>query len=291
MTPGNVLHVLHGGTSLLSTIYSHGITITDNSASGSAAGAGVYFENVAATSNTRAVKLANQADGPSGGGVLEVVGVSDDGAFYTYHIMGMDLTSGNVGIGTNSPQQNLTVLNGMNIDQGNGNTATFNDGTSSGYGLSFGSNSGEGIASNRNGTGGNQFGLDFYSAYTRRMSISQAGNVGIGTATPATTLDVNGETHTLQFQISNGNVFSNMQGGQYDIGTNGSQEKQVTVTFPVAFTSTPKIMATAQGCCNYGDVFNITVVNAQPGYFVANVYRIDGGSWGQDLQMIWWAWQ
>lgn len=125
------------------------------------------------------------------------------------------------------------------------------------------------------------------------MIISCSNNyVGIGTASPAATLDVNGKTHTSQLQVSTGTVFSNMQGGQYDVGTSTSSEKVVTVTFPVAFSGTPKIMATAQGCCGYGDAFTITVINAQPGYFTANVYRVDqNASWGQDLQLIWWAWQ
>ena len=59
--------------------------------------------------------------------------------------------------------------------------------------LSFGlSNTGEGIASKRT-AGGNQYGIDFYTMTTNRMSIANNGNVGIGTTSPSTLLTVNGE--------------------------------------------------------------------------------------------------
>ncbi len=78
--------------------------------------------------------------------------------------------------------------NGVHIDSlGN------NDGALD-FGLKFGGalSSGEGIASKRT-TGGNQYGLDFYTASANRMSIGKDGRVGIGTTTPGAKLDVNGE--------------------------------------------------------------------------------------------------
>ena len=94
-------------------------------------------------------------------------------------------SSGNVGIGTNAPQQQLSLAGGMNIDQ-----AGLNNGAIDG-GLRFGSFSGEGIGSKRTG-GGNQFGLDFYTAGFNRVAIRTSGEVGIGTVNPAAKLDVNG---------------------------------------------------------------------------------------------------
>jgi hypothetical protein len=95
--------------------------------------------------------------------------------------------NGNVGIGTTSPQKNLSVQNGMNIDQADGNTGSpFNA-------ITFGNSSGEGIGSKRN-AGGNQWGLDFYTNSINRMSITNGGNVGIGITTPVNTLDVTGNT-------------------------------------------------------------------------------------------------
>jgi hypothetical protein len=93
-------------------------------------------------------------------------------------------SGGNVGIGTNSPQQNLSVSGGLNIDQAGQNAGGLNPG------LSFGSNSGEGIASNQSSGGQNPGGLDFYTANIARLSIASGGGVGVGTASPAASLDV-----------------------------------------------------------------------------------------------------
>jgi hypothetical protein len=67
-------------------------------------------------------------------------------------------------------------------------------GPSAGGALLFGGqaeNTGEGIASKRT-SGGNQFGLDFYTAYVPRLSIHSSGRVGIGTNSPADRLHLVG---------------------------------------------------------------------------------------------------
>jgi hypothetical protein len=73
----------------------------------------------------------------------------------------------------------------LHVDQGN-----LNDGTPT-SGLTFGSASGEGIASKRT-PGDNAGGLDFYTRYLNRMTITNEGYVGIGTTTPHYDLEVNG---------------------------------------------------------------------------------------------------
>jgi hypothetical protein len=89
---------------------------------------------------------------------------------------------------------------GVNIDQFN-----FNNGSIA-YGLKFGTGSGEGIGSKRTG-GGNQYGLDFYTQFNPRMSITQNGNVGIGTNNPSATLHVNGPaSNSVALKISNGGI-------------------------------------------------------------------------------------
>ncbi|MCX6314823.1 MAG: hypothetical protein NTX08_08845 [Sphingobacteriales bacterium] len=97
------------------------------------------------------------------------------------------LQNGNVGIGTTTPPYMLTVKNDINVDNSSSNNGTFQNS------LQFGSaGTGETIASNRN-TVVNQWGLDFYTAFNNRMCISNGGNVGIGTTSPTSKLDVNGQ--------------------------------------------------------------------------------------------------
>jgi hypothetical protein len=75
--------------------------------------------------------------------------------------------------------------NGVSVDH-----SDLNDGTIY-YGLRFGEESGEGMASKRT-AGGNQFGLDFYTGFNEVMCISNNGFVGINTTTPSERLEVNG---------------------------------------------------------------------------------------------------
>src|ERR1041384_1982447 len=89
----------------------------------------------------------------------------------------MRITSaGKVGIGISNPAQMLTVRDGLVLDQGDTNNGAVNPGLNLGGG-------GEGIASQRTG-GANQYGIDFYTNFSNRMSITSDGNVGIGTTGP-----------------------------------------------------------------------------------------------------------
>lgn len=103
------------------------------------------------------------------------------------------IQGGKVGIGTSAPTQNLSVNGGLNIDQANQNNGkTLDPGLSFG-GPGGGTSSGEGIASNQTGSGTNAGGLDFYTAGTPQLSITYAGNVGIGTQAPLASLDARGQ--------------------------------------------------------------------------------------------------
>jgi hypothetical protein len=88
----------------------------------------------------------------------------------------------------------LTVFGNGNvvIDPQNLNAGLLNNGNTNSSGLTFGSGSGEGIASDRV-SGVNQYGLDFYTSFAHRMSILQNGKVGIGLTNPVSKLEINGD--------------------------------------------------------------------------------------------------
>jgi hypothetical protein len=106
--------------------------------------------------------------------------------------------SGNVGIGLTGPQRALSVNAALNVDQANANNGAVNPG------ITFGSASGEGMASKRT-AGGNQFGLDLYTGSAVRLSITNSGNVGIGTSSPGAKLEVNGDVALMGKHALRGN--------------------------------------------------------------------------------------
>ena len=133
------------------------------------------------------LRISNE---PTGTGPYIGTSTNHPLSFVTNNSVKLSLTTaGNLGIGTNTPQKLLSVAGGAVLDQNNNNT-----GTSSNI-LSFGSLSGEGIGSKRT-DGTNQFGLDFYTNNAQRMTITNAGRVGVGTNTPhaSSILDISSTT-------------------------------------------------------------------------------------------------
>jgi hypothetical protein len=113
-------------------------------------------------------------------------------------------SGGNVGVGTPVPQQNLSINSGLNIDQAEGNSGALNPG------LTFGSLSGAGIASNRK-AGANPKGLDFYTNSALQMSLTTTGKLGIGTSNPDSQIHLSGGNWNLSttegdFKIGNANL-------------------------------------------------------------------------------------
>lgn len=121
------------------------------------------------------------------------IGTSDavDFRLRTNNLERLSITSaGSIGIGTATPTQSLSVVGGMNVDAADANSGTIANT------LRLGATSGEGIGSRRT-AGINQYGLDLYTNNVARMSITQAGNVGIGTNNPGYKLDVAGTTQIV----------------------------------------------------------------------------------------------
>ncbi len=100
--------------------------------------------------------------------------------------------SGDIWISNNCSAGSFVSRGGMSVDPNNYNAGFLNNGNTNGYGLTFGLNSGEGIASERTGgtTANGVDGLEFYTSFNRRMTILQNGNVGIGSTNPANLLVV-----------------------------------------------------------------------------------------------------
>lgn len=163
--------------------------------------------------------------------------------------------SGNVGIGTLNPQKQLAVSAGVTIDQ-----SDQQDGAMQDRALTFGNRSHEGIASKRT-AGPNRWGLDFYTAnfaFGPRMSITNGGNVGIGTTAPGAKLDVRGNIRlgaSGEYLAAAGDENLRIVRGVID--GNGSRlagsgftstriaEGAYTITFTTPFASRPSVTATA----------------------------------------------
>jgi hypothetical protein len=141
--------------------------------------AGIFFAPTIATGNIRGARITGiQEDGNNAIGLKFYTGL---GATISER---MRITSGgNVGIGTTSPTERLTVSNGK--------LALTTDDVTIG-GKIYGYND----TSVNLFSGGLKFETRFFngSAYVYRdvMTINSSGNVGIGTTSPTRTLDVNG---------------------------------------------------------------------------------------------------
>lgn len=147
-------------------------------------------------------------------------------------------STGNVGIGTTTPSQlldvngNISVANSVYIDATNTNTGTKTPGVIFG-----GPSSGEAISSKRN-SGTDQYGLDFYTASTLRMAVTQNGNVGIGTNAPGSKLTVAGDVSPASDAASN-------------LGTSTARWSQIYATNTVINTSDRRLKTNIKNL-NYG---------------------------------------
>lgn len=132
--------------------------------------------------------------------------------------------SGNVGIGTTSTLGNSL----LNVAQG---VVARNSGATQPYFQSYNSNAGTDLKTWRIG-GNNSGGLAFetvndaYTAATNRVIVDSSGNVGIGTASPATRLDVNG---SIKGVITSGTAVASTSGTSIDFTGIPSWAKRITI--------------------------------------------------------------
>jgi hypothetical protein len=164
---------------------------TGNSNTGIGQAAGHTTDSTALTgsSNTGLGYLASFSTGTlnNATAIGALAEVSESNALVLGSIKGVNsaAASTNVGIGTTAPGHLLDVGGTAAIDStGLNNGSNFID-------LTFGISAGEGISSSRT-EGPNQYGIDLFTDFARRISIEQHGNVGIGTTSPDSLLTVNG---------------------------------------------------------------------------------------------------
>jgi hypothetical protein len=137
---------------------------------------------------------------------------------------GLNVASGNVGIGTTSPAYRLHIKSGVaNVTstfESEDATAYINvkDSNSGTYGALFGAIGNDIILANGSGA-------------TERMRITSTGNVGIGTSSPSAKMQVKGAQNTTVFAINDGsageadrNLFfrSYSNGVHWDINSQGA---------------------------------------------------------------------
>lgn len=99
-------------------------------------------------------------------------------------------------------------------------------------------------------------------------------------------------------QVGNiGTVFTNVQAGQALMPGGGSAtvETNLTITFPQAFSTIPKIIVSAAndpGFPDVNDTFVVSVSSNSVSAFRVNIVRVDAPTgWSQQLRINWQAWQ
>ncbi|MEO8147887.1 MAG: tail fiber domain-containing protein [Bacteroidia bacterium] len=188
--PTNTLSVGTGSTSKLNITGADGdVTFTDQQGS-------IIFPTITASGNPAMLYMFNGASVNSrmvighslsipNRGLLyddatDKFEITPDGGATTKLSVSAISTTNIVGIGTNSPTKMLSVAAGMNVDDNDANSGTTTNT------ITFGLNSAEAIGSKRT-SGGNQWGLDFYTMGLNRMCVTNDGVVGIGTTSPTAT--------------------------------------------------------------------------------------------------------
>jgi hypothetical protein len=114
-------------------------------------------------------------------GNLNVLGVLDVRGTYINSGGGYYYFVNNTGINWNWDGTYIRTPNRVAIDQGLtvDNSSSNNGGGLMPYGLNLGNGSGEGISSQRQSGGNNQFGIDFWTGNIKRLQITNGGNTQV----------------------------------------------------------------------------------------------------------------
>jgi hypothetical protein len=105
----------------------------------------------------------------------------------------------------------------------------------------------------------------------------------------------NGNLEVQQLKVGNGTLISKQQAGNAVVGSNGSNFKTFTVTFPTPFSGIPNVTATPKNDPAYGpisDTFCVTVRAVTTTSVTFNILRVDANAaWLQNLLLAWQAWE
>lgn len=121
---------------------------------------------------------------------------------------------------------------------------------------------------------------------------ANSGNVGIGLDNPTQQLEVDGAIQTDSLKIGSGDMIQNIQGGKVVLGqSQGLTLITVNVVFNNPFNNIPKVVCTphTESGTNYDDSFNLTLRNVSTTGFEIIVNRVDGSTWGQNIEAFWMA--
>ena len=189
-----------------------------------------------------------------------------------------NVNTGNVGIGTNTPNAKLHVNT-------NDNAPFAVSGTNSQVRIVESDNSNK------------QWKVEVQAG---NFSVTENGvsvplTIEAGAGDNALRITNNGITQVQKIKVgTNGSVFNNIQKGTFLIGpqVNPQPTLEVTRAFPTAFETIPRLNAICRNEAPYSNQFSVTIKSITTTDVTFIIRRLDNaGGWGQQLLLDWWAFQ
>ncbi|MBK8632414.1 MAG: hypothetical protein IPN72_02155 [Saprospiraceae bacterium] len=189
-----------------------------------------------------------------------------------------NVNTGNVGIGTNTPNAKLHVNT-------NDNAPFAVSGTNSQVRIVESDNSNK------------QWKVEVQAG---NFSVTENGvsvplTIEAGAGDNALRITNNGITQVQKIKVGNdGSVFNNIQKGTFLIGpqVNPQPTLEVTRAFPTAFETIPRLNAICRNEAPYSNQFSVTIKSITTTDVTFIIRRLDNaGGWGQQLLLDWWAFQ